>query len=663
MAVELAVAYVSIAASAKGIGDDVTKELSGPLEQAGDDGAQGFFKRFGARSSGLAANAGKALAVGIGAGLAGAAVLGKGALDAAQESAKIGKQSEAVIASTGGAAGLTAAQFGDLATSISNVTGIDDEAIQSAENLLATFTNVKNGVGDGNDVFSQATQTLVDMGAALGSDASGSAIQLGKALNDPIKGVSALAEVGVTFTEQQKAQIAAMQEAGDVAGAQKVILGELNKEFGGSAAAQATATDKMNVAVGNLQEQIGAALIPVVSKFATFVTSTLLPATERAVASFKESWPQIKAAILPTLQAVVTWVQTYWPPFAAMFLATVESIVAWVRANWPQISATISEVLATVAAVVGAAVDAITTLWQNFGDNILRFLHGAWDPMKQYVEGILEQVRGVIDVITGLIHGDWSQVWDGIKQILSGVWDQMVGSVRIAIEALKLAISIPLEVLQAAWERTWGAIRDFLGGIWDGIKTAASAGWDGLKTTVSTGVDAVVGFVEAIPTRIATALTGAWDGLVTGFKEALNKVIDMFNGFKVPSVTVGGQDPLGSFGPSIPEVTIGGWELPKIPRLAAGGIVPATTGGMLNLLGEAGRNEAVIPLDRHGVLQLPKMAATEQPRDTDALDRLGRTLVRVMDRPITVRQEGMTIEQYALERRREQLLLASTWSR
>ena len=47
---------------------------------------------------------------------------------------------------------------------------------------------------------------------------------VGKALNDPLKGLTALSRIGVQFTAQQQEQIKAMVEVGDVAGAQKIIL-------------------------------------------------------------------------------------------------------------------------------------------------------------------------------------------------------------------------------------------------------------------------------------------------------------------------------------------------------------------------------------------------------------------------------------------------------
>jgi hypothetical protein len=217
--------------------------------------------------------------------LAAGALLGAGLIEgfkslyeAADESRKIAALTTQVIKSTGGAAGVSAKQVGDLAAAIAKKTGIDDEAIQSGQNLLLTFTNIKNQAGAGNDIFNQTTKIMTDMSVALGTDASGSAIQLGKALNDPIKGVSALQRVGVSFTASQKEQIKTLVESGDVLGAQKVILSELGKEFGGAAEAAATPLGKLTQRAGDLAEKIGGYLVPIVDKLATFFGDKVLPA-------------------------------------------------------------------------------------------------------------------------------------------------------------------------------------------------------------------------------------------------------------------------------------------------------------------------------------------------------------------------------------------------
>jgi len=236
-------------------------------------------------------------AVGIG-------VLTKAANDfigEARDAAKVGRQTAAVIKSTGGAAGLSARQFERLSGKISDLVAVDDEVIQSGENILATFTNIRN-VGP-DRIFDKATMSAVDMAAALNqgevttSNLQKANIQLGKALQDPIKGVTALSRVGVNFTQQQKDQIKTMVEAGDVVGAQKLILAELAKEFGGSAAAAVDADKKFNVWAGNVKEKLGAALLDlkdrVLAGVVSFVEGTLLP----ALANLDEWWDTNKDSV------------------------------------------------------------------------------------------------------------------------------------------------------------------------------------------------------------------------------------------------------------------------------------------------------------------------------------------------------------------------------
>jgi hypothetical protein len=223
-------------------------------------------------------------------------------IDQARESAKIGRVTAQVIQSTGGAAHVTAAQVGDLATQISNKTGADDEAVQSGENMLLTFTNVRNEVGKGNDIFNQASAAAVDLAAAMNhgevtqEGMKTSSIQLGKALNDPIKGVTALQKVGVTFTAQQKEQIKAMVQSGNTMGAQKIILGELNKEFGGTAKAAADPMQRLSVIMGNLAEQIGGAVMPAIDEFANFMANTGAPAISAVVTGLTKISPEAYVA-------------------------------------------------------------------------------------------------------------------------------------------------------------------------------------------------------------------------------------------------------------------------------------------------------------------------------------------------------------------------------
>ena len=251
----------------------------------------------------------------IGAGIAaiglGGAALGKftdflgSSVAEARESEKVGKTTAQIIKATGGAAKVSAGQVGALAESLSEKAGVDDEVIQTGANMLLTFKNVRNEAGQGSAVFDRATAAAVDLSASGFGSVDSSAKMLGKALNDPLKGISALGKAGVTFTQQQKDQIKVLMESGDVLGAQKIILKEVESQVGGVAAASATMGEKVKVSWDNLKEQVGTALLPALDKLGKWFLETGLPAIQRFGGWIADRlWPALKEGwqtILPGL--------------------------------------------------------------------------------------------------------------------------------------------------------------------------------------------------------------------------------------------------------------------------------------------------------------------------------------------------------------------------
>ena len=154
----------------------------------------------------------------------------------ARKQAKAVAQVEAALDSMGNQAGFTSQQLQDMASDLQNNSLFGDEDILNGvtANLL-TFGNISD------DVFSRTQQMAIDLSARLDQDLQSSAVMLGKALNDPATGLTALTRVGITFSEQQKDQIKAMVAAGDTAGAQALMLAELERQYGGQAAAAAKA--------------------------------------------------------------------------------------------------------------------------------------------------------------------------------------------------------------------------------------------------------------------------------------------------------------------------------------------------------------------------------------------------------------------------------------
>lgn len=139
---------------------------------------------------------------------------------------------EAVIKATGGAAGKTAGEIDELAGKLSSSTLFTDDQVRQASAVLLTFKSIQ-GVN-----FDNAIKSSADLAAVMGTDMKGAALQLGKAMEDPDKGLTALARSGVSFTDVEKEMIKAMVDAGRQADAQRIILKALEAQVGGAAEAQ-----------------------------------------------------------------------------------------------------------------------------------------------------------------------------------------------------------------------------------------------------------------------------------------------------------------------------------------------------------------------------------------------------------------------------------------
>ncbi len=236
---------------------------------------------------------------------------------------KVTAQTNAALKSTHDVSKQTADGIRAMSNEFENLNAtMDDTVIQSGANVLLTFTNITN------KAFKPALQAALDLSQAMGQDLQSSVVQIGKALNDPVKGLTALSRVGVSFTAQQKEQIKALAGAGDAAAkmatkiessrqslallvaegrgnskaadnlrtkiaaqssayktlskdakdtsgtykAQQIILAELSKEFGGSFLAGGNTTAgkiaKVKDAIDDLQRALATALLPALGKVA-----------------------------------------------------------------------------------------------------------------------------------------------------------------------------------------------------------------------------------------------------------------------------------------------------------------------------------------------------------------------------------------------------------
>ncbi|WP_299582102.1 phage tail length tape measure family protein [uncultured Microbulbifer sp.] len=245
----------------------------------------------------------------------GGAIGSKAIIDATIRQENALRQLEARLKSTEGAAGLSSEELQNLAGSMQQLTTFGDEAVMEMEALLLTFTNIQG------EVFKRATPAILDMSVAMGTDLRSSAVQLGKALNDPIKGISALSRTGIQFTDAQKSTIEALVESGRTAEAQGLILEELEKQFGGAAEAAADtfggALKQAQNAFGDLLESEGGLNE---GKAALQELTELLqdPATKKAAAALTNGLIKGFTAVSKVITETVNTVQYLAEEFAAI---------------------------------------------------------------------------------------------------------------------------------------------------------------------------------------------------------------------------------------------------------------------------------------------------------------------------------------------------------
>jgi hypothetical protein len=166
--------------------------------------------------------------------------------------------------------------------------GVDENVVKNVQAQLLSFKLLSVSAGETGGVFERTTQAAFDMAVVLKKDAGSQAIALGKALENPTKGLTALARGGTIFTEQQKDQIRVMQESGDLLGAQTLILEELESQYGGAAEASANWSDRLTLAMGNIKESIGDSLTPAFERFAIFMVEKVIPPVQKF---FDEDFP------------------------------------------------------------------------------------------------------------------------------------------------------------------------------------------------------------------------------------------------------------------------------------------------------------------------------------------------------------------------------------
>lgn len=418
------------------------------------------------------ADFGKQAALFTGVATAAIVAFGKSSVDSYNASQEAAIQMGTVLQSTGGVAGVTQKQLMDYASALQSVTKYSDESVMSAQNLLLTFTNIKG------PAFKQATDIVLDMSTALGQDLKSSAIQVGKALQDPILGVSALRRVGVNFNEEQQNIIKGLVDTGHAAEAQQLILKELNTEFGGSAKNAAMSFSGELEILKNKFDDVKEAIGQVIAGFAEMVT------TDDA-GTFADGLQKLGI----NSDVVVS--------FFGKLAGTMRDFGGWVAENKDLVLTFLTGlaigigallVIGTVTAAIMAftnplfvLVMAITALYMAWQTNFF----GIRDITMQVVTEIVAFWQEYLAPAVAAMVATFVANWVYLKDQIDGIWKIIIGIFQVAWSIVYGVIKVGLALLSGDWKAAWEAIVQMAKGAWSGIQNIFNGalqfirGWGG----------------------------------------------------------------------------------------------------------------------------------------------------------------------------------------
>ena len=458
--------------------------------------ADGAFAKTGAALDSLAGPA-KAVMLAIGgAGLAAA----KNAAGSAKANKKLAASFKAVGYPENAKAAMAYAE------SMQHVVGISDEEIQATMHKLAAFDSVAKS----QDLMGRATMAAADMSAAGFGTMDSAATALGKALQDPAKNLGALTRVGVTFTKGQKKQIDAMVEAGDTAGAQALIMKEVEGTFNGVAKDSASGTEKMKLAWDEAAEAIGKSLVPALTTMLEILTTVGNWVAEHSTAFL------ILGAVIGGLATVLVVADA---AFKAYALA-----VKIAGAAMKLFGFIMKSSLGWIGLIIAAVVILAIVIIRN------------WDTIKA-------ATAAVWNWISGFLIG----LWNNIKRVVSTIWNAITGIIKTAWEFIKRIFnSSPFQAILGFLN----TLKGWIGKAWEWIKTKINTVWDAIATIFSANpFDAIKGFLEDVEKWfgdtwdwIEGKVSAVWDfvsGIVEDIKTAVGKAKDAVASIPVVGKIVG----------------------------------------------------------------------------------------------------------------------------
>lgn len=497
----------------------VTLGLDSAAFENGMDAAQKKLKAAGSSMQSVGTRM-----AGIGAGMSAAITapfiaLGAHLLQGSQDAAHAAGQVNAALESMGGASGKTADELSKTAESLRNLTGIDDDEILTkvTSNLL-TFGNVAG------TVFDRAQVAALDLATRMGGDLQAATLTIGKALNDPVKGLTALGRAGIQFTAQQKEQIKQMVAVGDAAGAQSIMLAELEKQFGGAAkaAGDADAWKPLKTALmdleGAFEPIVRDVIAPLIAKAGEIVRAFASVSPE--VLKFVAVGAAVAAAVGPVLIA-----------FGGLVAAAGAIATAFAGGG-------VLAGLLPFLGPIGIAAAAVAAAFMIWGDDIIpmlqTFARQLADSIGPKIKPLFEALMGAVKAVGEIFAAIFAMGGTGSASTNMQVFGEIVARVLgAAVEIITGAVNVITNVLRALA----ALLRGDFSTMWNALGSAVSALVTGVLRAFEALFPGVIGFVRQLVEGVTAWLQGRLGAVLGWVIGKVKEVGDAF--FKLYDAVVG----------------------------------------------------------------------------------------------------------------------------
>jgi len=381
------------------------------------------------------------------------------------------------VRATGGAAGFSAEQLIEYANGLKAVTAYGREELYRGLSIMLTFPKVTG------DMFKAAYEASVDMAAVMDRDIKTSVIMIGKAMQDPTVGMMMMRRVGVNITRDQQKMIANWVKQGDVLKAQRYILAELNREFGGAAKAIGSSLfgrlTRLRRDLGHLFEDWGMALVPLFNFIEKGVRPALVAVTKwieghKALVSMFTGLALAATGLGVAFGAVSFAVGALWSVIAPLIgsLGLVLAVIAalgkalWRAAGPGQTFADklvtirrgLAELWAWLSPLVGAIVDFSRVLWNTaviFFEAVVKQFKIFWGVVGPGTESALTGLRDVIvTTLKGLAFAfiNWEEIAVYTILYVQAAWRTMVNQIIFTATHLGDYLKYYGEVWFSFWE-------------------------------------------------------------------------------------------------------------------------------------------------------------------------------------------------------------------